>query len=327
MGDDGDARRLADLHHACLEREVQLERRPVATFGLVRERALDHRADGRRHVGRQWGGERAARQLVQRRDLVRSVVGGNTREELVENGAERPDVGAMIDVASEGLLRRHVADLALELARARLLRDAVACLRDAEIDEHRRARVRDEDVLWRDVAMDDAQQRAIALPEDVRRVEARSGVGADTERDARGDALLLLLCGAHYLGERVAVDPLHDDEGALLLLADVDDARDVAVLDARGNARFVDEHLLEARILRVLGQDHLHDDEALESLSAAETGEPHRGHAAVRQRAQQLVPVETVTRLELSRIHIPWGKSIVHPAAQARRTRAARFGR
>ena len=82
------------------------------------------------------------------------------------------------------------------------------------------------------------------------------------------------------------------------------------------DARLVEEHLLEARILRVLGQDHLDDHHALEAEAAAEPGEPHRGHAAVCERAQQLVPVEPVAGLELRGIPSPPGKYRLSPASK-----------
>jgi hypothetical protein len=60
-------------------------------------------------------------------------VGG--REHLVEDDAERPEVGAVIDVElAEGLLRAHVRGRSKELARERDDRRAVA-LADAEVDE------------------------------------------------------------------------------------------------------------------------------------------------------------------------------------------------
>ena len=47
--------------------------------------------------------------------------------------------------------------------------------------------------------MDDTEGGAVALLENVGRVEPRGGVRADTQRDTRGNTLLLLLGGAHDL--------------------------------------------------------------------------------------------------------------------------------
>ena len=77
------------------------------------------------------------------------------------------------------------------------------------------------------------------------------------------------------------------------MLAEVEDLRDVDVLDAGGDVRLVEEHLLEARIGRVLGADHLHRDGLLEAVFAAQTGRPHRGHSSLREWAEELVAIES----------------------------------
>ena len=63
------------------------------------------------------------------------------------------------------------------------------------------------------------------------------------------------------------------------LLAELDDLRDVVVLDRRRDARLVEEHLLEAHVAVELRD--LDRDELLESTLAFEPREPHRSEAAV----------------------------------------------
>ena len=319
MADDRHARRFADLDHRGLEREVHLERGRVPALGIVGERALDDGAHRRGDRGGKGIGRRRARELVQRGDLVGAVERRLAAEDLVEDRAERPHIRSVIERLAHRLLRGHVTDLALELTCARVLRDAITRLRDAEVDEDGVARVCDEDVLGGDVAVDDAEVGAIAISERVGGMETGGGVCADAQGDARGDRRLLRLGRAEDLRERVAVDPLHDDEGVLAFFSDVEDARDVGVLDLRGDARLVDEHFLKSRILRILRQDHLDDHEALESLSTAEAGEPDRRHASICQRAKELVAVESIAGREAGRIH-PLRESIPCSIPGARRS-------
>ena len=50
--------------------------------------------------------------------------------------------------------------------------------------------------------------------------------------------------------ERVALDVLHHEVVAGLALADLEDGDDVRVVDARGEARLVEEHLDELLLVR-----------------------------------------------------------------------------
>jgi hypothetical protein len=79
------------------------------------------------------------------------------RRGLPEQHAHREDVGAAVDALAARLLGRHVRDLALEHAGARL-RGRVERLGDAEIDDLHLAVVGHEDVLRGDVAVHDAER-------------------------------------------------------------------------------------------------------------------------------------------------------------------------
>ena len=85
---------------------------------------------------------------------------------------------------------------------------------------------------------------------------------------------------------------LHREEVLAAVLADVVDLHDVLVMEARRDARLVEEHLDEALILRVLGADSLDHDVALEAFDAVRAREQHVGHAAGGQVAQDRVPPE-----------------------------------
>src|SRR6185312_153837 len=95
------------------------------------------------------------------------------REHLPENDAGREDVRPPVDVlVAARLLRRHVRELALELPGARR-RELARGARHAEVAQARATVHADEDVLRRDVAMDDAERVAVVVLELVRRVEPR----------------------------------------------------------------------------------------------------------------------------------------------------------
>ncbi len=106
----------------------------------------------------------------------------------------------------------------------------------------------------------------------------------------------LALAGAIELRERVAVDVLHDQVEDLVLLAEVEDLRDVGVLDARSDARLVEEHLLEAHVRGELREDRLDGDELLEAVLASLARDPDARHPPLGDGAQQLVAIELVAR-------------------------------
>jgi hypothetical protein len=82
----------------------------------------------------------------------------------------------MVDRRARRLLGRHVLDLALEAADQRLAHAPVRA-GDAEVDHLHRALERDQDVLRRDVAMNDVQRLAVGVGVRVR-VSERGGGAA-----------------------------------------------------------------------------------------------------------------------------------------------------
>ncbi len=86
----------------------------------------------------------------------------------------------------------------------------------------------------------------------VRGVEPAADLRHDPQDGALRQGHAALLQDALHRRKRVAVDVLHHEVGRLVLLADVEDLRDVRVLDARGDAGLVEEHLLEVRVRGVL---------------------------------------------------------------------------
>src|SRR5204863_2803497 len=134
-------------------------------------------------------------------------------------------------------------------------------LRDPEVDHLRRARLRDEHVLRRHIAMDHAERRAALVFELVCCMKPGARIGDDPKRDRKWKLFPLTKRDPTQSRERLAVDPLHDEVEDALLLSEIEDLRDVWMTDARCKPRFVEEHLLEARILAEMRLDRLYGDE------------------------------------------------------------------
>jgi hypothetical protein len=101
--------------------------------------------------------------------------------------------------------------------------------------------------------------------------------------------------------ERLAVDPLHDHEEAAVVLAEVEDLRDMVVVDARDDARLVEEHRAELCRSGEVGADRLDGEELLETELPDEATEPDGAHPAARAEGEQLVPVEPGTGMKIRR--------------------------
>ncbi len=167
---------------AVVAREIRVELRHalVSVLRHLRHRALDdhlerggdRRLDGAR-AGRVFGEDRG-----ERGGGIAAIEGALAGDRAIENGADRVDVGAMIDALSPGLFGRHVRRRAHDHARLRE-RSArrVSRLRNAEVDHlrDRRAEIAgEEDVLRLHVAVDDVLrvrglERFADLPHHARR--------------------------------------------------------------------------------------------------------------------------------------------------------------
>ena len=69
------------------------------------------------------------------------------------------------------------------------------------------------------------------------------------------------------------------------------------MVDARGEARLLQEHLDELGLARQVRVQALDGDEALEAADAREPREEHRGHPAGRELGHELEPIELPARL------------------------------
>ena len=157
------------------------------------------------------------------------------------------------------LLGRHVRDLALDRPRQRVAH-AVHGLRDAEVHQLHAARRRQEDVLRRHVAMDQAERAVVlvALVVDV----LQAGADPDRARDRDLERQLLPRQGQrlHDAPRVQAVQVLHGQVVRAVLAAEVEGLNDVGMPQRGRDARLVEEHRHELAVARVLGEDALDRD-------------------------------------------------------------------
>jgi hypothetical protein len=118
--------------------------------------------------------------------------------------------------------------------------------------------------------------------------------------------------------QRVAVDPLHHEVEHVVLLAEVEDVGDVLVVDQRGDARLVEEHPLEARVVGQAWEDRLDRDELLEAALADLARDPHRRHAPLADGGEHLVAIDPEARRQRDR------RRSIHPALESTAPRGPR---
>ena len=201
---------------------------------------------------------REVRRLLRqdRRDRVRRRVAPKralTREHLVQDRAEREDVGPAVGRLAAHLLRRHVAHRAEDDAG---LRPARSCagpsaaglvvdlqLREAEVEDLDAPVSREEQVLGLQIPMDDPLLvRGGEPPRDLNRV---------VERLAHRNG-----AGGQARAQRLALEELGHDVRRAVLHAEVVHRRDPRMVEDAGGPRLGLEALEPVRVLREgRGQD------------------------------------------------------------------------
>ncbi len=137
----------------------------------------------------------------------------------------------------------------------------------------------------------------------VRVGEPRTCTRGDRERDVERHALAERAGAREHVEDVLAVDELHRVEERVADLTEVEDLRDVRVLELRREARFVEEHRDPARIVIALGPDALEDHVALEACETIRAREEDFGHASLRQTSEQLVLGGRIPAQDLSSGH------------------------
>ena len=136
--------------------------------------------------------------------------------------------------------------------------------------------------------MDDAERRAVGTAAIVRVVQAGRGTGDDRERELERYALALAAGLGEQRAQILAMHVLHREVVDAAVLADLEHLRDVLVVQARGEARFIEEHLDRDVIVRALGQDDLEYDVSLEAADARRTCDIDPRHATCSERHHDL---------------------------------------
>ena len=216
------------------------------------------------------------------------------REHLVEHGAEREDVGALVRGLAAHLLGRHVGERAEDRARLRVAahrRDVgrtgyvlllLRQLRQAEVEDLDAAVGRDEEVVGLQVAVDDALF--------VRGRERLDDLDGVVERLAQREP-----AGAEEVAQRVALEKLLDQEMPLVDLLERMDRRDAGMAESGQRLRFALEAGDVLRVAEELIGEHLDRDVAIEPQVP---GAIHLSHAAGAEGREDLVGAESVARRE-----------------------------
>ena len=198
---------------------MEVDRVLVAVLDVLRQRLEDDALElvGDLPVVRRRRQDLDVADLLQRREVALADEQALAGQELVEHDAAREDVAAPIDRQPAHLLRRHVAELALEDAGLGL--GALARrLRDTEVDELDLTLERDEDVLRADVAVDEVQLLAALVALVVRVVEALAHLHRHEARLRDGHRLAERAAPVEDRAQVAAVDVLERDAASLNVL-------------------------------------------------------------------------------------------------------------
>ena len=193
-------------------------------------------------------------------------------QHLVENDADRVEVGALVHLIALRLLRREI--LGGPKNGADLRHAGVAGARDAEVHDLDVPVAVDHDVLRLDVAVDDAAA-----------VRALDG-GEQLQTDADGFVPAQAIVPADEVFERLALDVLHDDVVGPVGLAPIVDADEVRLVEAGRGLGLPAEALDEGGVVQQSLKEDLDGDAPSEGEILAQV---HVGHAAAAELAQHAV--------------------------------------
>jgi hypothetical protein len=297
--DEGrDVARGGDRHPRGLrgrfERFAERGRRGVAIVRRALERALAHGLDrlGDGRIEVLHAAPLGAEDLRQQLGVVLAADEALAREHLPQDRARRVDVGAPVDRRALDLLLRHVRQFALDLG-APGRREPRLRVGNAEVREASHAVDADEDVVRRDVAMDEIERLAVRSGELVCGVQSSQSVEEDPQREVERQRPPRAPERAQHRLERRPLDVFHDQEEPLFVLLDVEGGDHVGVTDARREAGLVEEHVDEVGLGGEVRVHRLDGDEPLEAARAESAAETHLGHPARGDDADDLVAAAT----------------------------------
>ena len=128
--------------------------------------------------------------------------------------------------------------------------------------------------------MHETHRLAALVLGEMRGVETAQDSDHHGHRDGRRDAPPGEPRGVHQPGERDAVHQLHHDTDPTLVFEHVDHAHHVGVADARHVARFGDQRLGSAGVVRQLRRQAFDRDDLVEAGTPEQPREMHSGHSA-----------------------------------------------
>ena len=280
-----------------LERACEVRSGREAILSIARERPRADEVELDRCVGhaiaQAW--DWLEEQLPDRVHVAAALEQPPRREHLDEDDAHREDIASPIELLAVRLLGRHVRELSFQLTGPRL-RDARIRPRDAEVREPGETVDADEDVVRGDVAMNEALFATVLVDELVRGMKTCERIEDNPDRHAGRDLPLLLDRRRNELGGRRPLDVIHDEEIASLVFVDFQDGDDVRVADACSEARLVEEHVDERRLVGEVRMELLDRVETFEASGTSETSEVDGAHSTARDPREDLVAPE---RLDL----------------------------
>ena len=192
-------------------------RRGGAVDGIDRETADDHAVErGRHRCVRAWRARRRVLPLGQQLGRRRRLERPPTREQLVQDDAERIDVGRRPNGFTSRLFGCEIGRRAEDRPRQRVTRRSERT-GDSEVSQLRLSVTVEQDVLRLQVAVHE--------PGSMRGSEGAGDLRADGSNLRRTEPP----AAVESCRQRLAVDELHDDERAFLARADVEDLDDVRV--------------------------------------------------------------------------------------------------
>ncbi len=207
-----------------------------------------------------------------------------TGQQSIRRGAERVEVGAVVDFLAARLLRRHEVRCAEHLPVGRLRFFGLDVRRQTEVGDFRLT----------DVILHQVRGLQIAVHDPLRLGEHESGSGVAQDREHFVDGQTPGFRDAVL--ERAALHELHGEEVRALVLADVVDRDDVRMVQGRGGARFGLETAYE---LGVRGEACAEDFDGDAAVEARLYGEVDLAHSAA---TDALLEAEAGDRRERGRL-------------------------
>ena len=274
------------------ERGAQLGGALIAILGPHRERLADDLEQRLRHLRVEVPQLRdlALAHHHQRGEVAATLEEALGREHLPQADAEGEDVAAAVKLGQPArLLGREVSVLALEQAGLGA-HQLLAGLGDAEVDQLHRARVGHQNVLGRDVAVDDPEGRTGTVGQGVGVLQRIADLARDMTCQVDWQWLVGFAGRAQQDADIHAVDILEGDVVAVFDAAGLQGPYDPRMVQPQGELRLVHEHGHVVGLVREARKDALERDEV--ALMGLFAGLEDLRHAARAQPCEQLVLTE-----------------------------------